>query len=76
MPPPKASSLNSADVRREVVRVHERVLAAIAEQDADAAFRRMQGHLGAYSALVKTLRRGQANGNGKSPRKAAARSKR
>jgi DNA-binding FadR family transcriptional regulator len=49
------SSLNSADVRREVVRVHERILAAIAAQDADAAFRRMQGHLGAYSTLVKTL---------------------
>ena len=47
--------LNSADVRREVVRAHERVLAAITERDGDAAFRRMQGHLGAYSALVKQL---------------------
>src|SRR5712671_1935872 len=41
----ESRSLNSADLRREVVRVHERVLAAIAAQDGDAAFRRMQRHL-------------------------------
>jgi DNA-binding FadR family transcriptional regulator len=51
----ESRSLNSIDVRREVVRAHARVLAAIAAQDADAAFRRMQRHVGAYSALVKTL---------------------
>jgi DNA-binding FadR family transcriptional regulator len=68
----ESRSLNSADVRREVVRAHARVLAAIAEQDAAAAFRRMQRHVGAYSALVKTL---AETGHGKS-RKPAARSKR
>src|SRR5882724_4890829 len=51
----ESQSLNSIAVRREVVRAHGRVLAAIAAQDADAAFRRMQRHVGAYSALVKTL---------------------
>jgi len=51
----ESQSLNSADVRREVVRAHGRVLAAIAAKDADAAFRRMQRHVGAYSSLVKTL---------------------
>lgn len=51
----ESRSLNSADVRREVVRAHGRVLAAIAAQDSDAAFRRMQRHVGAYSSLVKSL---------------------
>jgi len=69
--------LNSASVRREVVRVHERILAAIAAQDPDAAFRRMQGHLGSYSALVKQLAAGAAS-NAKviHRRKAAPRSNR
>jgi DNA-binding FadR family transcriptional regulator len=53
----ESQSLNSADVRREVVRAHARVLAAITAKDADAAFRRMQRHVGAYSSLVKTLAR-------------------
>jgi DNA-binding FadR family transcriptional regulator len=66
-------SLNSAEVRRDVVRVHERILGAIVAQDPDAAFRRMQGHLGAYSALVKRLADGAA-ANDTSRRK--ARSKR
>jgi DNA-binding FadR family transcriptional regulator len=70
----ESNSLNSAAVRREVVRVHERVLAAIAQRDPDAAFRRMQGHLGAYSALVKQLAESPAE-SGKGRRK-AARSKR
>jgi GntR family transcriptional repressor for pyruvate dehydrogenase complex len=54
----ESQSLNSLEVRREVVRAHGRVLAAIAAQDADAAFRRMQRHVGAYSLLVKTLAAG------------------
>jgi GntR family transcriptional repressor for pyruvate dehydrogenase complex len=73
----ESGSLNSTDVRRDVVRVHERILSAIAAKDEDAAFRRMRGHLGAYSALVKRLAKGVApNGVGKRPRKAASRSKR
>jgi DNA-binding FadR family transcriptional regulator len=73
----ESHSLYSAEVHREVVRVHARVLAAIAAHDADAAFRRMQGHLGAYSTLVKTMTEGgAANANGKRPRKVTARSKR
>jgi DNA-binding FadR family transcriptional regulator len=51
----ESQRLNSPDVRREVVRAHARVLAAIAAGDAEAAFRRMQRHVGAYSALVKTV---------------------
>jgi GntR family transcriptional repressor for pyruvate dehydrogenase complex len=54
----ESQSLNSLEVRREVVRAHGRVLAAIAAQDGDAAFRRMQRHVGAYSLLVKTLAAG------------------
>ncbi len=68
--------LNSSAVRREVVRVHERILAAIAAQDADAAFRRMQGHLSSYSALVKQIAGDAAAAPVKGRRKAAARSKR
>jgi len=68
----ESQSLNSADVRREVVRAHGRVLAAIAAQDSDAAFRRMQRHVGAYSSLVKTL----AEDEGKTAPKKPARRKR
>jgi GntR family transcriptional repressor for pyruvate dehydrogenase complex len=45
-------SLYSPEVHRDVVRVHERVVAAIAAQDPEAAFRRMQGHVSTYRALV------------------------
>jgi DNA-binding GntR family transcriptional regulator len=48
------------------------VLAAIAAKDADAAFRRMQRHVGAYSSLVKTL----AEDEGKTAPKKPARRKR
>src|ERR1044072_328683 len=68
----ESRSLNSADVRREVVRAHGRVLAAIAAKDADAAFRRMQRHVGAYSSRVKTL----AEDEGKTTPKKPARRKR
>ena len=71
----ESQSLNSAEVRREVVRAHGRVLAAIAAKDADAAFRRMQRHVGAYSSLVKTLAEDEAT-NGKSGAQAARRRKR
>ena len=72
----ESRSLNSAEVRREVVRVHERVLAAIAAQDPDAAFRRMQGHLGAYSVMVKKLAEADAGRADAKSRRKAARSKR
>ena len=68
----ESQSLNSADVRREVVRAHGRVLAAITAKDSDAAFRRMQRHVGAYSSLVKTL----AEDEGKTTPKKPARRKR
>jgi GntR family transcriptional repressor for pyruvate dehydrogenase complex len=71
----ESHSLYSAEVHREVVRVHARVLAAIAAQDPDTAFRRMQGHLGAYSTLIKQDTVG-ASANGKSARKTTARSQR
>jgi GntR family transcriptional repressor for pyruvate dehydrogenase complex len=70
-------SLYSPEVHSEVVRVHARVLAAIAARDADAAFRRMQGHLGAYSVLVKQFAEDAAsNRNGSGGPKALARRKR
>lgn len=72
----ESHSLFSLDVHREVARVHGRVLQAIAAQDPEAAFRRMLGHVGTYSTLVKQLdksRTASGNGNG---RKVAARSKR
>jgi GntR family transcriptional regulator, transcriptional repressor for pyruvate dehydrogenase complex len=50
----ESHSLYSPQIHRDVVRVHERVIAAIAARDPDAAFRRMQGHIGAYNTLVKT----------------------
>jgi len=56
------------------VRVHERVLAAIAAQDGDAAFRRMQRHLGTYSALAKQIAEPQLPGPKKN--KPATRSRR
>ena len=72
----ESRSLNSADLRREVVRVHERVLAAIVAQDGDAAFRRMQRHLGTYSALAKKIAEPQLPAPKKNNRKAATRSRR
>jgi DNA-binding FadR family transcriptional regulator len=70
----ESHSLFSPDIHREVARVHGRVLQAIAAQDPDAAFRRMLGHVGTYSTLVKQLDRSRsANGSG---RKAATRGKR
>lgn len=48
-------SLNTAEVRRKVVRVHQQVIAAIAARDADAAFRRMQRHVSAYAVLARQL---------------------
>jgi DNA-binding FadR family transcriptional regulator len=70
----ESHSLFSPDVHREVARVHGRVLQAIAERDPDAAFRRMMGHVGTYSSMVKQLDKSRAsNGNG---RKATARRKR
>jgi DNA-binding FadR family transcriptional regulator len=72
----ESHSLFSPEVHREVARVHGRVLAAIAAQDPDAAFRRMQGHVGTYSTLVKQLDKSRtAKGNG-SARKLVARRKR
>jgi len=51
----ESQALNSAELRREVVRAHSRVLEAIKARDGDAAFRRMQRHVDAYSATVKSL---------------------
>jgi GntR family transcriptional regulator, transcriptional repressor for pyruvate dehydrogenase complex len=70
----ESQSLNSIEVRREVVRAHGRVLAAIAARDGDAAFRRMQRHVGAYSSLVKTFgvdtpRKKRQNGRAARPRR-------
>lgn len=64
----ESQALNSAEVRREVVRAHARVLDAIKAQDAEAAFRRMQRHVGAYTATVKLLADKATAGSRKSTR--------
>jgi len=51
----ESHSLYSPQIHRDVVRVHERVIAAIVARDHEAAFRRMQGHISAYNTLVKTV---------------------
>jgi DNA-binding FadR family transcriptional regulator len=48
-------SLNTSDLRREVIRVHGRVLDAIVARDGEAAFRRMQRHINAYSQIASKL---------------------
>lgn len=48
-------SLNTEELRREVLRVHGRVLDAIIEGDGDAAYRRMQRHINAYSQMANKL---------------------
>ena len=72
----ESHSLFSPEVHREVVRVHARVLAAIEARDPDAALRRMQGHLGAYSTLVKQVHTDIAGDGGENGGKAAVRGKR
>jgi DNA-binding FadR family transcriptional regulator len=63
----ESKALNSAEVRHEVVRAHARVLDAIEARDGDAAFRRMQRHVGSYIETVKSL----AEGATVRPRKSA-----
>jgi GntR family transcriptional repressor for pyruvate dehydrogenase complex len=48
-------SLNTGDLRREVLRVHGRVLNAIIDGDGEAAFRRMARHIHAYSEMANKL---------------------
>jgi DNA-binding FadR family transcriptional regulator len=72
----ESHSLFSPDVHREVARVHGRVLQAIADRDPEAAFRRMLGHVGTYSTLVKQLDKNMASNTNGSGRKAPARRKR
>jgi GntR family transcriptional regulator, transcriptional repressor for pyruvate dehydrogenase complex len=48
-------SLNTTEVRRRVIEVHRKVIAAIVAKDAEAAFRRMLRHVGAYAALARQL---------------------
>lgn len=43
---------NSPEVRQAVVRAHQRVMDAIEQRDADAAWRRMGRHVGAYVQAV------------------------
>lgn len=69
-------NLYSPEVHREVVRIHARVYAAIVARDADAAFRRMQGHLGTYGARVKEIEERAVLKARKTGRSAADESKR
>jgi GntR family transcriptional repressor for pyruvate dehydrogenase complex len=48
-------SLNTREVRRQVLHVHKRINDAIARQDADASFRRMLRHVNAYAGVVRRL---------------------
>lgn len=45
--------INTDEIRAAVTRAHRRVLEAIVARDADAAFRRMQRHVGAYADTVR-----------------------
>jgi GntR family transcriptional regulator, transcriptional repressor for pyruvate dehydrogenase complex len=47
--------MNTSKLRREVVHVHGRVLEAIIKQDGEAAFRRMERHMNAYSKIANKL---------------------
>lgn len=44
---------DTVELRREVVRVHDRIIAAIEAGDGDAAYRRMARHVEATSAMAK-----------------------
>lgn len=44
--------LNPPEVRRAVVQAHQKVMDAIEQRDADAAWRRMGRHVGAYAQVV------------------------
>jgi GntR family transcriptional regulator, transcriptional repressor for pyruvate dehydrogenase complex len=55
-------SLNTREVRRQVLHVHKRILDAIAAQDAEAAFRRMLRHMSAYAEVVRRLADGAEAG--------------
>jgi GntR family transcriptional repressor for pyruvate dehydrogenase complex len=48
-------SLNTVELRREVTRVHGRVLDAIIERDGEAASRRMKRHISAYGQMANKL---------------------
>jgi DNA-binding FadR family transcriptional regulator len=60
-------NLNSVKVRREVIRVHELIFAAIEAKDPDSAFRRMQGHLRSYALKVRQISARNAAGGNKRP---------
>ena len=47
------SEFSTPEVRRAVVKAHEAVMQAIEARDADAAWRRMSRHVGAYVSQVK-----------------------
>lgn len=48
-------NFNSEEIRRVVVRAHQRVFDAICERDAAAAKRRMGRHVGAYAEAIANL---------------------
>jgi DNA-binding FadR family transcriptional regulator len=48
-------SLNTPDLRHEVLQVHGRVMEAIIARDPEAAYRRMQRHMNAYSEMANKL---------------------
>lgn len=47
--------INTDEVRTAVTRAHRRVLDAIVAQDVDAAYRRMQRHVGAYAEVARAM---------------------
>jgi len=61
---------NSPDVRRAVVRAHQRVMEAIEQREGDAAWRRMGRHVGAYVQAVD--QRGKEGAARRSRKKDAA----
>ena len=44
---------NSPEIRQAVVQAHQKVMDAVGQRDADAAWRRMGRHVGAYQKAVE-----------------------
>lgn len=49
----RPSSNTTAKIRRETVKVHERIQAAIMQRDGDEAFRLMAQHVGAFQKITQ-----------------------
>jgi GntR family transcriptional regulator, transcriptional repressor for pyruvate dehydrogenase complex len=49
-------AFSAPELRRDITRVHKRIVDAIADRDGDAAFRRMARHMHAYNVTLQRLK--------------------